>query len=377
MNTDQTVEHRRAWTHSPDRVRVEEAGDGLFSIRMPLASTAEARDGRALERDVIEGWREQIEAEPLPLFLDHGHGDLTQHRYGQLGRIGYWDNPETVERDNGVVDLVADATVVDPDSLDDGAGHYREALSWLRTQAELLPMASSAGWSEDTGDRDVPGGYDLMEGSLVGIPSDERTTTASADPMALARAVDAASEGFDTEAFLRALNANDDIMTDDDTPADDAGDETEENREEKDKYDRLMDRMDEIRDMNERELEMLESMASYDEDDDSEDDDSEDGDEEENADEPDEENEADDDADGVDEKSRSTVTIDGEEVDADEALDRLRQAAADDPETDEPKTRDVGEDADSETDGEGEGAAADETRDGDADGENEPTFSFS
>jgi len=380
---EQTVQHRRTWTHDPERVRVEDVeGEGLWKVRMPLASTAEARDGRALERDVIEGWREQIEAEPLPLFLDHGSDDLTGHRYGQLGRVGYWTDPETVERDDGVVDLEADAVVVGPEAVDEDAGQYREALSWLRTQAELLPLASSAGWSEDTGSRDPPGGFDLMEASLVGIPSDERTTTASADPVAMARAVEAASEEFDAETFLRELGQENANMTDDDTPADDAGDEPDEQHEEsadewrmtEDKYDRLMSRMDDLEAANDEELEILREMYEADYSDD-ESDDGEDEDEggeadDESSDEPDEESAAE----TEDDTEERTVTIDGKEVDADEALDRLRDVAADDPDPDEPETRDVGD----ETDVEGEEAAADEQRDDTPDTDDEtPSFSFS
>lgn len=197
---------RRNHTAEPDRVRVEDDADGLFRLRLPLASTAEARDGRALDTDVVRGWREQIDAEPLPLFLDHGKSGLAEGRYGALGKVGYWTDPELVERDDAV-DLEADAVVADPHELDEDIGEIREALAWLRTQAELgMPIATSAGWSEDVGDRDPPGGTDLMEGSIVGIPSDERTTSAAAsDPVAVARAVEEASEGFDARAFLREL----------------------------------------------------------------------------------------------------------------------------------------------------------------------------
>jgi hypothetical protein len=49
----------------------------------------------------------------------------------------------------------------------------------------------------------VPGGADWLEASIVGIPSDPRTTTADAGEPALARAVAAASDGFDPETFVR------------------------------------------------------------------------------------------------------------------------------------------------------------------------------
>jgi len=105
--TDTTVEHRRRHTAEPGDVRVDDDEDGFFRIRMPLASSDEARDGRALERSIIEGWRDQIAAEPLPLFLDHGHSGVAEHRYGALGKVGYWEEPEIVERDSAV-DLEAE-----------------------------------------------------------------------------------------------------------------------------------------------------------------------------------------------------------------------------------------------------------------------------
>ena len=207
---DTTVEHRRRHTAEPGDVRVDDDEGDFFRIRMPLASSDEARDGRALERSIIEGWRDQIAAEPLPLFLDHGHSGVAEHRYGALGKVGYWEEPELVERD-GALDLEADAVIADPDAIGEDAGTIREALTWLRTQAELgMPISSSAGWNEDTGDRDVPGGADLMEGSIVGIPSDPRTTTAGADAATVARAAEAASDGFDAATFLRELKGRDD-----------------------------------------------------------------------------------------------------------------------------------------------------------------------
>jgi hypothetical protein len=110
-----------------------------------------------------------------------------------------------VDRDGGA-DLVADAVLMAPAALDAAVGPLREALATLKAQAELgVPLASSVGWSEDVGEREVPGDADLLEISIVGIPSDPRTTTASADEATLARAVDAAAEGFDVGTFVRTL----------------------------------------------------------------------------------------------------------------------------------------------------------------------------
>jgi hypothetical protein len=225
MSTHNDDEHRqrqrRHFTADGDAVEVREPegaddGDGLFRIRMPVSSTQEARDGEAFTREKIDGFREQIADGDVGVFLDHGRSGPGTSRYSALGKVGYWDSAEVVDRDGGAdADLVADAVLMDPAELDDDTAELRAALATLKSQAEVgVPLASSVGWSEDTGDRTVPGGADLLEISIVGIPSDpSTTTTASAEPAALARAVSAASSDFDPEAFVRAYEreANEDV----------------------------------------------------------------------------------------------------------------------------------------------------------------------
>lgn len=200
---------RRTYSADPDRVAVreptdEDDADGLFRIRMPVSSTAEARDGDAFSRDRLEGWVRQIDAGDVGVFLDHGRNHTTGSRYSALGKLGYWADPAVEDRDGGA-ELVADAVLMDPAELDADLGDLRMALETLRAQATAgVPLASSVGWSEDTGDRDLPGDSDLLEISIVGIPSDPNTTTASAEPAAMARAVSAAASDFDVEQFVRA-----------------------------------------------------------------------------------------------------------------------------------------------------------------------------
>jgi hypothetical protein len=208
MTPHDDAQHRQ---FNPDpgdvEVRQPEGGDGMFRIRLPVSSTAEARDGEAFERDRLEGWVRQIETGDVGVFLDHGRNfDVAESRYSALGKIGYWDDPEVRERD-GQAELWPEAVIANPDEMDDDVGDIRAILAWLKHQAELgIPIATSVGWAEDTGDRDVPGGADLLEISLVGIPSDPATTTtASSDPAALARAVSTAADGFDVETFVREL----------------------------------------------------------------------------------------------------------------------------------------------------------------------------
>jgi|APHM01.1.fsa_nt_gi hypothetical protein len=181
MATNTPETNRTVHEADPGEVEVRDPDgvdeSGLFRIRMPVSSTGEARDGDAFSRDRLDGFAEQLRGERVPLFLDHGRGGPGETRYGQLRKVGYWDDPGIQTRD-GADELIADAVLVDPETLDDDVGEIRSSLSWLRAQAESgLPISSSVGWSEDTGSRDVPGGADLLEISIVGIPSDPRTTT--------------------------------------------------------------------------------------------------------------------------------------------------------------------------------------------------------
>jgi len=205
-----TDPQRRVYTPDAGDVDVrevsDEPGDGTWAIRMAATSSAEARDGEAFSREKVEGFAEQ--AENTPVFLDHGRNQHTGSRYSAAGRVGYIDNPELRERD-GVTDLMVDFVLMDPDDLPEDAGWVREALTLIRAQAEAgVPITSSVGWSEDTGERDLPGDVDWLESSLVGIPSDARASTeASAEPAAMARAVSAASSDFDVGEFVRALES--------------------------------------------------------------------------------------------------------------------------------------------------------------------------
>jgi len=204
-----TAPQHRTYRPDPDAVSVrapEADEDATFVVRMPVTSTGEARDGEAFTRDRVEGFRDQIRGGTVPVFLDHGRNEQTGSRYSAVGKVGYLANPDVTERD-GATELDADFVLVDPDTVADGADTLREALATVRTQAEAgVPLASSVGWNEDTGERDVPGDAELLETSIVGIPSDPRTTQ-SAEPAALARAVSAAASDFDVAAFVRELRA--------------------------------------------------------------------------------------------------------------------------------------------------------------------------
>lgn len=214
MTPDTDATHRTHFQAGADDISVrelsdDEADDGTFRIRMPVSSTAEARDGEAFSRERLAGFREQIETGEVGVFLDHGRSGIGGSRYAAMGKVGRWETPELVDRSYGA-DLVADAVLLDPDETDRDLGAAGDALRMLRAQAEAgIPLASSVGWDDDIGDRDVPGDADLLEISIVGIPSDPQTTTASAgheQAMARAAAV-AGGPAFDPETFVDAYRS--------------------------------------------------------------------------------------------------------------------------------------------------------------------------
>jgi|APHM01.1.fsa_nt_gi hypothetical protein len=187
--------HHRQHSPDPADVRVrdvdieDDAGRDLFAVRMPVTSTAEARDGDAFDRERVAGFAEQIREKTVPVFLDHGRNEATGSRYSALGKIGYLAEPEVVDRE-AATDVDADFVMVDPEAAPEDTP-MRAALATIRAQAEAgIPPTSSIGWSEDTGERDLPGDADLLEASIVGIPSDSRTTTdtTNAAGAAMARA---------------------------------------------------------------------------------------------------------------------------------------------------------------------------------------------
>jgi hypothetical protein len=176
-----TTRHTNHTRHDPDpdridvRETVNEGSDAFLTVRMPVASTETARDNQAFSRERLAGWRSQIEDRQVSLFVDHGKNEMTGSRYSALGKIGVLDAPELNDRDDGETDLEADLKIADPDALAEAGdtGDIEAALRYIAQQARLGLLTASVGWSEDAGDREVPGdGSEILEVSLVGIPSD-------------------------------------------------------------------------------------------------------------------------------------------------------------------------------------------------------------
>jgi len=209
MTQENDPQHRVYHQSDPGRVqlREDEDSDGVFVVRMPLASTGEVRNegDDPLSREEIKGMAEQVDSRSPGVFLDHGmNADVAGSRYSATGKVGEWQNPDLVENDAGETLLEADARMMDPDTLSESTGSVREALAALKAQVDRdIGLSSSIGWREDDG---FSGGVDLMEASIVGIPADPRTTSHDA-AVDMARAAVAARDGADPEQLVADFRA--------------------------------------------------------------------------------------------------------------------------------------------------------------------------
>lgn len=317
-------------------LRQPEDEDGVFDVRMPIATTGEVRNegDDPLSRDELDGMARQIDDRAVPVFLDHGRSAVGgPKRYSAVEKIGEWTEANVRERDADDTDeLVATARLMDPETLPN-LGGLREAIGSIREQVKRdFSLSASIGWRDDDS---APGGVDLMEASIVGIGADPRTTSGSDvaeivarsalatdltpkelvagfraimalerdgdpvddEPEALARLADAV--GGEQEAAKDQPNGHD--MTDEpDESADDADDTTEQDEEPEETHADAEEFRERMLELQEQQMETLEAIAERvtDEDDD-EDEDEEDqaGDDEEDEDDEDENAaEADDDA---------------------------------------------------------------------------------
>jgi hypothetical protein len=191
-------QHRAYHQSDPGRVLLredDESEDGVFTVRMPIASTGEVRNegDDPLSREEIEGMADQVDTQSPGVFLDHGTNmDIAGSRYSATGKVGEWQNPDLVENDAGETLLEADARLMDPGTLSESTGSVREALAALKAQVDRdIGLSSSIGWRDD---ESSSGGVDLMEASIVGIPADPRTTSNDAPAEALARAASVVRE---------------------------------------------------------------------------------------------------------------------------------------------------------------------------------------
>lgn len=192
MTSYDEPKYRNYYQPDPDSVELREhdGEEGMFSVRMPIATTGEVRNegDDPLSNDEVSGMGQQIEGRAIGVFLDHGSNpDMAGSRYSAIEKVGEWADPETATRDaDDETELVATARMMDPETLPDSTGRIREGLAALKEQAKRgLSLSSSIGWRDD---ESAPGGVDLMEVSIVGIPADPRTTSQDA-AVSMARAV--------------------------------------------------------------------------------------------------------------------------------------------------------------------------------------------
>lgn len=182
LQKGQYVEKRFRASH--DDIEVKEDGDGRKRVRMPISSTAEDRDGDEFSEDGLEDLRDQINAGKVPAFLDHGRGSRGGY-YGALGIVGTWDEAsiETESYDGESVNtLYADFV---PTKANEDAEDIVALLE------DDMPVGASVGFRIVDYERDRDEGKfifhstDLLETSIVGIPSNPLTVNDGADADAI------------------------------------------------------------------------------------------------------------------------------------------------------------------------------------------------
>lgn len=345
MTDTDEPQYRTYHQAAPGDVHVREDGeDGVFSVRMPLVTTGEVRNqgDEPFAREEIAGMADQINEGTVGVFLDHGQNlDVAAARYSATEKVGEWRDAEVEDREDGESQVTADAVMMDPETLPADTASIREALATIKAQAERgFALSSSIGWRED---ESAPGGNDLMETSIVGIPADPRTTQDEA--VAMARDVLADSDLDDDtreelvaqfRAVVMGPDPNDErehSMTDEDT---ESGDEPDDTNDSEDGLSAAEFR-ERMLDLQEQQMDTLETVAnaidSEDQAGDDKDDD-EDDDEEQDADEPDDQQnpEGEQDSDDVDELRDAYDTLREGGIDVDDVALPDDQQDADDTE---------------------------------------------
>jgi hypothetical protein len=208
-DTDESA-YRRRYRATGEEVEVREGDeldteDGVFEIRMPIASTGEVRndDDEPLTRDELNGMARQLGDRQIGVFPAHGGSDMIAGgRYSPFERLGDWTDAAIESREDENV-LLATARMPDPETLPAATGDYREALAIVKEQAQRgIAQDASIGWRDD---ESFPGGVDLMEASIVGIGADWRTNTADEGAAVVTQAaLDAGANRSELLANVRA-----------------------------------------------------------------------------------------------------------------------------------------------------------------------------
>lgn len=336
MTTPQTPVYRSHTTPPTNKVEYrqpQDEEDGVFEVRMPIATTGQVRNegDDPLTRDELSGMATQIENRSVGVFLDHGGTSLGgMERYSAVEKVGEWRDAEveSTQDDDGPSELVATARLMDPESLPSGVSELRAALGSIKEQVKRdFSVSASIGWREDDA---YPGGNDLMEASIVGIGADPRTTSSSADESVGVVARAAVEAGADPEALLEEVRdavgsegSESDAMTDSDTPDNDGGTTDEEQSESETSEEEFRESM---REQMETQTEILRTLADALRQEDDEDDEEDEEDEEEN-----EADEDDDDEEDDDEESQSAEDSEMEEriAELEDTLEAVRSGDED------------------------------------------------
>lgn len=187
---------------SPDDVTFRDYDEDEKRVRMPVSSTVQDRDGDEFSREGLEDMRDQLREGSVPMMLDHGWGGEGP-RYGANGIVGRWvdGDVETETHDGEEHHILYGEGLLDPDD------EHAEKVG--RKLANDMPIGASVGFRvhEYEGGRDdgyTFNGVDLLETSLVGIPSNPVTVNDS--PTGQAAKYGAPSTG-QADAVIQTLAA--------------------------------------------------------------------------------------------------------------------------------------------------------------------------
>lgn len=185
LQKGQYVEKR--FRASSDEIEIKEDDEGRKRVRIPISSTALDRDGDEFSREGLEHERDQINEGKIPAFLDHGRGSRGGW-YGALGIVGTWADAsiETESHENKAADD-SDEKEVDVLYADFVPTEANEdAADIVALLEDDMPVGASVGFRiidyEHNRDEDkfVFNAVDLLEVSIVGIPSNPLTVNQGA-----------------------------------------------------------------------------------------------------------------------------------------------------------------------------------------------------
>lgn len=357
MTPPDDAQHRTYHQPDPGRVELRESDEdeeeGVFRVRMPIVTTGEVRNegDDPFTPEEVQGMADQVADGGLGVFIDHGTNfQIADAVYSATEKVGEWEDPETQQRESdGETEVVATARLMEPESLPESMGAVREALSSLKEQVKReMTLSSSIGWRDD---KDAPGGVDLMEASIVGIPADPRTTSQGA-AVASARAILESADVDEATAEQLVADFRAVVMGPDSTPTQEAsmaddneddntqsGDPPDDDREGSDGIDEAEYRS-EMLEMQRTQTETLNTLAEAlrAEDDEEEEDDQPDGDEEDDGDDEEDDEEEEEEQSGDDEEDDEddrSLEVDGEAVTASDVRELREQLAGAEPDVDD------------------------------------------